>query len=99
VIEVVAAAVVYIDADGNRFRLPNPPSYQQPSPFGARRLCREVATERDLFNCFGTFYELPARNAGGFGRVRPVSSHSLDIVDYCSYRGLFVLSGVNLNQA
>ena len=67
--------------------------------WGPHRICREVATERDLFNCFGTFFELPARNAGGFRRIRPVSSHNLAIEDYCSYRGLLVLAGVNLDAA
>ncbi len=28
------------------------------------RICREVATERDLLNCHGTFYELPAGQGG-----------------------------------
>ncbi|HRX55363.1 MAG TPA: hypothetical protein P5016_12655, partial [Verrucomicrobiales bacterium] len=61
---------------------------------GGERLCREVSTERDLFNCHGTFYELPAENAGGFARVRPVATHGRRIQDFCSYRGLLVLSGV-----
>jgi hypothetical protein len=58
-----------------------------------------VATERDLFNCHGTFFELPAENAAGFSRVRPVATHGLRIVDYCSYRGLLVIAGVDLAQA
>jgi hypothetical protein len=53
-----------------------------------------VATERDLFNAHGTFYELPAENAGGFSKVRPVATHNRLIHDYCSYRGLFVVSGI-----
>lgn len=40
-------------------------------------ICREVATERDLMNCADTFYELPAENADGFAKIRPVASHSL----------------------
>ena len=57
-------------------------------------MCREVCTERDLFNAHGTFYELPAENAGGFGKVRPVCSHNRRIHDYCSYRGMLILSGI-----
>ena len=59
------------------------------------RLSREVATERDLFNCHGTFYELPAENADGFAKIRPVASHPYRIHDYASYRGLLVMTGVN----
>ncbi len=99
IIEIDEASVIYIDDDGSRYRLPKNPGYEQAGPLGHGRMCREVVTERDLFNCFGTFYELPAHNAAGFNRVRPVSSHNLDIKDYCSYRGLMVLSGVNLEQA
>lgn len=95
-----AASVVYTDDAGRRFRLPRGSSaYDETGPLGPERLCREVATERDLFNCHGTFYELPAENAGGFSRVRPVASHGLRLVDYCSYRGLLVVSGVDLAAA
>ena len=58
---------------------------------------REVATERDLFNAHGTFYELPAENAGGFAKIRPVATHNRRIHDYCSYRGLFLMSGISAN--
>ncbi len=88
------ASVIYIDDDGKRFRLPKNDNFVEPGPLGFGRLCREVATERDLFNCHGTFYELPANNAGGFNRIRPVATHNLRISDYCSYRGLFVMSGI-----
>lgn len=96
VLESDPASLIYIDDKGRRFRLPRSGEarFEQPGPLGMERLCREVATERDLFHCHGTFFELPAENAGGFARVRPVASHDLRVVDYCSYRGLFVLSGV-----
>ncbi len=58
------------------------------------RISREVTTERDLFNCHGTFYELPAENAGGFAKVRPISTHNRRITDYCSHRGLLLLTGI-----
>ena len=60
----------------------------------ALRVDREVCTERDLFHCAGTFYELPAENAGGFSKIRPIATGDLLIVDYASYRGLLVLSGL-----
>lgn len=100
VLELDAASVLYHDDAGRRFRLPRgSAAYDAPGPLGRERLCREVATERDLFNCHGTFFELPAENAGGFSRVRPVATHGLRLVDYCSYRGLLVISGVDLAAA
>jgi len=89
------ASVLYIDDSGRRFRLPKGnASYDQPGPLGPERIDREVCTERDLFNCHGTFYELPARNAGGFAKIRPIATHNRHIKDYCSWRGLLVLSGI-----
>lgn len=101
VIEQDAASLIYIDDAGQRFRLPRGgvDAFDQPGPLGWARLDREVATERDLFNCHGTFFELPAENAGGFARVRPVATHNLRISDYCSYRGLLIISGVHLAAA
>lgn len=100
VISTDAASVIYTDDAGRRFRLPRGNAvFDRPDPLGGERLCREVATERDLFNCHGTFFELPAENAAGFSRVRPVATHGLRIVDYCGYRGLLVVSGVDLEKA
>jgi hypothetical protein len=95
VLAVDAASVIYTDDQGKRFRLPKNSAFEKAGPLGFGRICREVATERDLFNCHGTFFELPAENAAGFGRIRPVCTHNLRIYDYCSYRGLFVISGIN----
>ena len=44
--------------------------------------------------CSGTFYELPAENADGFAKIRPVASHDFRIHDYASYRGLLVMTGL-----
>jgi hypothetical protein len=38
---------------------------------GALRKAREVCTERDLLQAHGSFYELPALNAGGAIRLAP----------------------------
>ncbi|PQO40700.1 hypothetical protein [Blastopirellula marina] len=90
------ASILYIDDDGNRWRLPRSPGEAEAvEKFGPLRVSREVATERDLFNCGGTFYELPARNAGGMAKVRPIASHPYAIHDYCSYRGLMIVSGID----
>lgn len=59
------------------------------------RVCREVATERDVLNCQGTFYELPARNAGGLAKLRPIATHGLALHDFVSYRGMLVLTGLD----
>lgn len=68
-----------------------PPKFK----FSTSRVCREVATERDLLNIHGTFYELPAKNAQGLAKVRPVATHNLDIHDFCSHNGLLFLSGIS----
>jgi len=90
-----SASVLYTDESGKRFRLPKgDPSFYNTGLFGPERLDREVCTERDLFNCHGTFYELPAENAGGFVRIRPIATHNRHISDYCSYRGMLIMSGI-----
>ncbi len=92
---VEAASAVVTDNAGRRWRFPKADAaYDSPGLWGAERLCREVCTERDLLNVCGTFYELPAENAGGFGKARAVATHGGRIHDYCSYRGMLVLSGV-----
>ena len=94
VLRVDAASVLYVDDDGRRWRLPKGDPAPGRHPLGEYRVAREVATERDLFNAAGTFYELPARNAGGFAKIRPIATHHRLVHDYCSYRGLLILSGV-----
>lgn len=88
------ASILYVDDEGNRWRLPRS-TETDITEFGPLRISREVATERDLFNCGGTFYELPARNADGIAKIRPVCSHPFAINDYCSYRGMMILTGVD----
>jgi hypothetical protein len=95
ILEVDAASVIFIDDDAKRWRLPKgDAAFDQQGPFGAARIAREVATERDVFNAHGSIYELPARNAGGFALVRPIATHNRAIHDFCSYRGLLILTGV-----
>ncbi len=65
-----------------------PPSFDTGGTFARARIIREVATERNLLNVHGNFYELPANNAGGFSRIRPVAAQNRMIQDFCSYRGL-----------
>jgi hypothetical protein len=91
---VDSASVIYTDDGGNRWRLPKGDLPAQ-HPLGSSRIAREVATERDLLNAHGTFYELPARNAGGFPKLRAVATHNRLVHDFCSYRGLYIMSGVS----
>jgi hypothetical protein len=95
-VEIDEGSVLIIDDAERRWRLPlGDARFTAPTLDGSLRLCREVATERDLFNCHGTFYELPAENAGGYARIRPIASHNLRIHDYASHRGLLILTGIN----
>ncbi|MCB1095455.1 MAG: hypothetical protein KDN22_07725 [Verrucomicrobiae bacterium] len=96
VLEYDAASVIVTTDTGQRYRLPKSEvDYSTPGKLGADRVDREVCTERDLLNAGGTFYELPADNAGGIAKIRPLATHNLRINDYCSYRGLLVMSGLN----
>lgn len=95
VLTIDEASVLIIDEKGRRFRLPKgDAAFDQPGAFGSERVDREVCTERDLLNVHGTFYELPAENAGGLAKLRPITTHNRRIHDYCSYRGLLVVSGI-----
>lgn len=95
-----AASALVVDNAGRRWRFPKASAaYDAQGPWGADRLCREVCTERDLLNVCGIFYELPAENAGGFAKARAVATHGRRIHDYCSYRGLLVISGVEDSAA
>ena len=87
---------VLIQLNGKRYRLPigSEEALRASSPVVCR-LDREVCTERDLFHCAGTFYELPAENAGGFAKIRPIATSDALVSDYASFRGALVLSGVS----
>ena len=94
-VQIDNSSVLIVDDDNRRWRLPlGEGSYKVLTDQGHLRICREVATERDLFNCMGTFYELPAENADGYAKIRPVASHNFRINDYASYRGMLVLTGI-----
>jgi hypothetical protein len=96
VVTIDDASVLIIDDKGRRWRIPmGNEEYTELTEAGVLRICREVATERDLFNCHGTFYELPAENADGYARIRPVASHNFRINDYASYRGMLIITGLN----
>lgn len=100
VISIEEGSVLIIDEAGRRWRLPlGTDEYRMPTDNGQLRICREVATERDLFSCMGTFYELPAENADGYAKIRPIATHPFFINDYASYRGMLVMTGVSPKNA
>jgi len=93
----VDAASVIMTAKGRRYRLPKGHAdYDEPFAAGPPRGIRECVSERYLANIHGTFYELP-RSQGmhhpGLEMIKPVASHGRKIVDFCTWRGLMVLSG------
>lgn len=99
-VQIDKASYLVVDDAGRRWRLPmGRPEYDKLMQKRRTRMCREVATERDLFNCGGSFFELPAENADGFAKIRPICTHNLLINDYASYRGLMVLTGIDNPKA
>lgn len=76
----------YLERQGQRYRLP------QVAPVDpAARDLREVQSERFLLNLGGLMYEMPRDD--GVPRLRPVSAHGRRIHDFCTWRGLLVISG------
>ena len=100
VVTIDHSSVLIVDDFKRRWRLPLGNNANADLINNAQvRLCREVVTERDLLNCHGTFYELPAENADGFAKIRPIASHNYRIHDYASYRGLLIMTGINPETA
>ncbi|MFC2123522.1 hypothetical protein ACFLU5_01825 [Bacteroidota bacterium] len=96
VVTIDKSSVLVIDDKDRRWRLPlGDDSFTGLTNETKLRICREVATERDLFNCHGTFYELPAENADGYAKIRPIASHNFRIHDYASYRGMLIMTGID----
>ena len=99
-VSVDGNSVLVVDDKGRRWRLPLGDNVFTRTVNGQKlRICREVATERDLLNCHGTFYELPAENADGYAKIKPIASHDFAIRDFASYRGLLVMTGLKNNAS
>ena len=94
---VVDEASVIVTRGRQKLRLPKGhAAYDEPFASGRPRGTREVESERYLTNIHGTFYEIP-RGSGStpvYEQMRPVSSHSKQITDFCTWNGLLVLAGV-----
>lgn len=85
------ASVIIKDNTGT-FRLPKTSELYETFPYRDKR---EVESERFMLNIQGTFYEV-GREAG-FLAMRPITTHHKKIVDFCTWRGLLVLSGTSKN--
>ena len=95
--ETDAASVIIKDNTGT-FRLPKTSSvYDKPFAAGWPRAKREVESERYMFNAHGTLYEVGRES--GFAAIRPVTTHKRKIVDFCTWRGLLVISGTKNNAS
>ena len=95
----VDQASVVMESEGKTLRLPKgDAAYDRPFAEGSPRMHREVESERLLANIHGTFYEVPLWVVGQpalYTKMKPVCSHNKKIIDYATWRGLLVLSGVN----
>jgi len=88
----VDAASVIMTQDGIRYRLPkNDAAYDRPFSGAWPRGIRECITERFLVNVHGSFYEMPREK--GLPLIKPVCTHGRKIMDFCTWRGLLVMSG------
>lgn len=100
VVDIDDGSILIVDAKKRHWRLPlGNDRYNKMTEDGQLRICREVATERDLLSLAGTFYELPAENADGYAKVRPVASHKFAVHDYASYRGMLMMTGIDHEEA
>lgn len=94
----VDAASVIMTRDGERYRLPKGnAAYDRPFAAGWPRCVRECVSERYLVNAHGTFYEMPRDK--GLPLIKPVCTHNRQVMDFCTWRGLMVLSGVRASAA
>jgi hypothetical protein len=91
----VDTASVVVTTKAGKLRLPKSIGGDFDKAAGVLRGVREVESERFLANVHGTFYETP-RGEGtvpDWRNAKPVASHALAIADFCTWRGLLVMSG------
>ncbi|MCL2120480.1 MAG: hypothetical protein FWH27_18865, partial [Planctomycetaceae bacterium] len=96
-VNVLPHAILVTEKSGAQFLLPRGnAAFDEPTKNNELRTLREVQSERWLANIHGTFYEVPRssdNHSPEFAKMKPVASHDKRIVDFCSWRGLLVLSG------
>ncbi|AXY73896.1 hypothetical protein D3H65_07840 [Paraflavitalea soli] len=89
------ASVIIHDKTGS-FRLPKTSAaYDNPFAAGWPRGIRELESERFMLNAHGTLYEVGRES--GYIAIRPITTHKKKMVDYCTWRGLLVISGTKNN--
>lgn len=86
-IETDDASIIVKDKTGT-FRLPKASALYDHLTY---RQAREIESERYMLNAGGTFFEVGRES--GFAAIRPITSHKKKIVDFCTWRGLLVISG------
>jgi hypothetical protein len=87
-------ASIIMEYNGTTVRLPKgDAAFSKPFNGVWPRGIREIESERFMMNIHGTFYEMP--RAAGLNSLRPVATHKKKIVDYCTWRGMLVLSGID----
>ena len=95
---VDAASVIVTDQLGRRWHLPRTDAAYD-APATPLRAIREVESERFLGNIHGILYEIPRATGKGaldppdFQKMKPLATHRSALVDFCTWRGLLVMSG------
>jgi hypothetical protein len=92
----IDSASVIVTAKGQRFRLPLGAGFAP----GQHRATREAVSERHLADIAGTWYEIPRiegtqKEGHEWRKIKPVATHGRAISDFCTWRGLFVIAGVD----
>ena len=101
VFKLDSASVIWTHEDGKQYRLPKTSkSYDRAFEEGWPRAIREAVSERYLANIHGIFYEIPRSEGAGnhvpdIQKIKAVSTHKRRILDFCTWRGLMVLSGIS----
>ena len=92
-----------VDKKGHRtvLRLPKgSPGYDTAFNSGQPRMHREIESERLMANIHGTFYEVPFWIVGEppvYTKMRPVTTHNKQIIDFATWNGLLAISGLKAN--
>jgi len=92
-----ASAILKIRSGGGNwvtYRLPKAADDYDTAWGTQRSRIREVETERLLMDVHGIFYETTGLDYAWF--VRPIASHRRMICDFCSWRGLLVMAGTDV---
>jgi len=96
--KIDAASVIVTDYLGRRWHLPKTDAAYD-APATPLREVREVESERFLGSFHGILYEIPRATGKSdydppdFQKMKPITTHRAPLVDFCTWRGLMVMSG------